>query len=169
MRYKKLKLSAILLLGIGLTGLQAQTLYVKESSGIQTPYSLSDVQKMTFSGGNLTIQKTDNATGVYALSGLRYLNFIDLSTSITEQLLRLRNANLIAYPNPVNDLLNIDLTGVESEGTISVLTLEGKLLHEQKYNGANTVTLNLSQLPQGIYLCRYVSKTEIKVVKIIKQ
>ena len=33
MRQKRLKLSAVLLLGLGLTGLQAQTMYVKESSG----------------------------------------------------------------------------------------------------------------------------------------
>ena len=33
MRHKRLKLSAVLLLGLGLTGLQAQTMYVKESSG----------------------------------------------------------------------------------------------------------------------------------------
>src|SRR5690554_3777641 len=33
MRHKRLKLSAVLLLGLGLTGLQAQTMYVKGSSG----------------------------------------------------------------------------------------------------------------------------------------
>jgi hypothetical protein len=169
MRHKKLELSAILLLGLGLTGLQAQTMYVKESNDTQTAYLLSNVQKIAFSGGNATIQKIDNSTGVYALSGLRYLNFTDLTTSITEQPMQLSNANLITYPNPVNDVLNIDLTGVESEGTIRILTLEGKLLQEQKTNSANKVTLDLSQMPRGIYLCRYVSTTEITTVKIIKQ
>jgi hypothetical protein len=169
MRQKKIKLSAILLLGLGLPGLQAQTMYVKEKSGTQTAYTLSSVRKMTFSGGNATIQKIDNSTGVYVLSGLRYLNFTDLTTSITEQPMQLSNANLITYPNPVTDVLNIDLTGVASEGTINILTLEGKVLQVQKTKGTSTVTLNLSQLPQGIYLCRYVCATEIKTVKIIKQ
>ena len=77
MRHKKLKLSAVLLLGLGLTSLQAQTMYVKESSGTQTAYTLSNVRKMTFSGGNATVQKTDNSTGVYAMSGLKYLSFED--------------------------------------------------------------------------------------------
>ena len=163
------KLSAVLLLGLGLTSLQAQTMYVKKSSGTQTAYTLSNVRKMTFSGGNATVHKTDNTTSVYALSGLRYLNFTDLTTSISEQPMLLASAALITYPNPVNNVLNIDLTGEASEGSVSILTLEGKLLQEQKTNGANTVTLNLSQLPQGIYLCRYVSTTDIKTVKIIKQ
>lgn len=55
MRHKRLKLSAVLLLGLGLTGLQAQTMYVKESSGTQTAYTLSNIQKMSFSSGNLTV------------------------------------------------------------------------------------------------------------------
>ncbi|MEY3451220.1 MAG: hypothetical protein RL711_1046 [Bacteroidota bacterium] len=49
MRQKRLKLSAVFLLGLGLTGLQAQTMYVKEKSGTQTAYTLSSLRKMTFS------------------------------------------------------------------------------------------------------------------------
>jgi hypothetical protein len=168
MRHKRLKLSAIILLGLGLTGLHAQTMHVKESSGTQTAYTLSNVRKMTFSGGNATVQKTDNSTGVYALSELKYLSFEDFTTGLEEQT-ELDNNNLIIYPNPVTDVLTIELTGVATGGIISILTLEGKLLQAQKTDGANTVTLNLSQLPQGIYLCRYASTTEIKTVKIIKQ
>jgi len=168
MRHKKLKLSAVLLLGLGLTSLQAQTMYVKESSGMQTAYTLINVRKMTFSGGNATIHKTDNSTGIYALKGLKYLSFEDITTGLKEQT-ELGNASFSAYPNPVNDVLNIDLSGEAIEGTIRILTLEGKLLQEQKTNGTNTVTLNLSQLPQGFYLCQYVGATEIKTVKIIKQ
>ncbi len=168
MRHKRLKLSATLFLSLGLVGLQAQTIYVKESSGTQTAYALNNMRKMTFSGGNVTLQKTDNTSGIYALSGLHYLVFTDLPTSFTEQSMEFSNT-LIAYPNPAKDVLNIDLAGVESEGTISILTLEGKLLQEQKTNGVNTVTLNLSQLPHGIYLCRYEGAKEIKTVKILKR
>jgi len=169
MRHKRLKLSAVLLLGLGLTGLQAQTMYVKEKSGTQTAYTLSSIRKMTFSGGNATVQKTDNSTGIYALSGLRYLNFTDLTTEIVEPTTQLGYSNLITYPNPVNDLLNVDLTGVTGEGTISILTLEGKEIQAQNINRSSLVTLNLNHLSQGIYLCRYSTKTEIKTVKIIKQ
>lgn len=166
MRHKKLKLSSVLLLGLGLTSLQAQTMYVKESSGTQTAYTLSSVRKMTFSGGNAIVHKTDNSTDNYAMSGLKHLIFKDITG--LEEPIELGNNNLIIYPNPVNDVLNIDLSGVAAGGTISILTLEGKVLQEQKTDGANTVTLNLVQLPQGIYLCRYVSTKEIKTVKIIK-
>jgi len=169
MRHKRLKLSAVIFLGLGLTGLQAQTIYVKESSGTQTTYALSSLRKMTSSGGNVTIQKNDNSTGVYAISGLRYLNFTDLTTGISEPVMQLGHSILITYPNPVTDVLNIDLTGVIGEGSISILTLEGKAIQTQNTSGNSLITLNLSHLSQGIYLCRYTNSSKIKTVKIIKQ
>jgi len=169
MRHKRLKLCTVLLLGLGLTGLQAQTIFLKENSGNQTTYALNSIHKMTFSNGNITVHKTNNGTDVYTLSELRYLSFIDLITSNTTQSRQLSEANIITYPNPVSDKLSIDLNGLTGNAIISILTLEGKLLKEQKTNGTNTVILNLHQLPQGIYLCRYSSITEIKTVKIIKQ
>ena len=169
MRHKKLQLSAILLLGLGLTGLQAQTMYVKQSSGTQTAYALSNIQKMTFSSGNVTVQKTDNTTGVYALSGLKYLSFQVFTTGINEPQMAAGNT-LLTYPNPVADLLTIDLTGTKNgKGRISILNLEGKVMQTQKTSGMSIVTLNLSQLPQGVYLCRYTNGAETKTVKIIKK
>jgi hypothetical protein len=170
MRNKQLKLSAVLFLWLGLTELQAQTMYVKENTDTQTAYELSYVRKITFSEGNATIHKTDNTTGIYALSGLRYLNFMDLSTTITEKPMPLYNTKLIAYPNPVNDLLHIDLTGFKSKvGRIHILSFEGRVLHEHKTSETSLVTLNMGSLPQGIYICRYSNESEIKTLKIIKE
>jgi hypothetical protein len=170
MRHKKLKLCAILLLGVGLTGLQAQTMYIKKSNGSQTAYTVSNVRKMTFASGNVTFQKTDNSTEVFALSGLIYLSFSDFTTGIDKQQIQAGNTTLITYPNPVVDVLNIDLTSTDNQnGSISILSLEGKIIQTEKTAGKSIVILNLSQLPQGIYICRYNSGTENKTVKIIKQ
>ena len=169
MRHKRLKLSAVLLLGLGLTGLQAQTMYVKESSGTQTAYTLSNIQKMSFSSGNLTVTKTDNSSGVFALSDLRYLNFSDITTGLNEPLL-VQSQLLRVYPNPVNNTLNIDLTGTDKvEGTLSILNFEGKTLVTRKVSNEGVLSLDISHFPTGIYLCRYSNATEIKTVKIIKQ
>lgn len=168
MRHKRLKLSAVLLLGLGLTGLQAQTMYVKESSGTQTAYTLSNIQKMSFSSGNLTVTKTDNSSGVYALSDLRCLNF-NITTDLQEDL-SVKSQQLKVYPNPVGDILNINLTGKsETEGTLSILNFEGKTLVTRKVSNEGVLSLDISHLPTGIYLCRYSNATENKTVKIIKQ
>jgi hypothetical protein len=169
MRHKHLKLIALLLLGFGSNGLLAQTMFVRESNGTQTAYGLSNIRKTTFSGGNVSIQKIDNTTSVFDLSGLRYLNFTDLTVSIVEQPVQPCNSRMITYPNPVTDVLNIDLTGEEDAGTLSLLTIEGKVMQRQFTRGNSLVSLNLIQLPKGIYLCQYQNERSIKSVKIIKQ
>jgi len=169
MKHKRLRLSAVLLLGLGMTGLQAQTMYVTQNSGTQTAYALNNIRKMTFTSGNVNVQKTDNTIGVYALSDLKYLSFQDFTVGINEQQMAASNT-LLTYPNPVADMLTIDLTGTNNrESRISILNLEGKELLSQKTSGMGMVTLNLSKLPHGVYLCRYTNGTEIKTVKIIKK
>ncbi len=64
MLQKQIKLSAILLLWLGLADLKAQTLYVKDNTDTQTAYELRHVRKITFSEGNAAIHKTDNTTGI---------------------------------------------------------------------------------------------------------
>jgi hypothetical protein len=168
MKNKLLILSIFLFIMLGLTKLQAQNMYVKESNNTQTTYALNNIRKLTFSSGNLTVQKNDNSTNEYALNSLRYLNFVDLTTNINEQPAQLNN-NLFIYPNPIKDILNIDLTNTKSDGSISILSLNGKVLHSEKVINNTIITINLNHLPQGIYLCRYSSALEIKTVKIIKQ
>lgn len=168
MSHKRLLLIAILLSEIGLTGLQAQTMYVKQTNGSQTAYAMSNIKKLTFSSGNVTVQKTDNSTGVYLLGGLQYLSFIDYGVGISE--MSLTNALLQIYPNPVNNLLNVDLSGVDNtNGTLKIFSIDGRLLHSQPINGSGIETIDLRQFPKGIYLCIYKNSTEIKTAKIIKQ
>lgn len=169
MQHKRLLISALLLLGLGLTGLQAQTLYVKQTNGTQTAYALNIIRKLTLTSANVTIQKTDNTTADYAFNALKYFSYIDYTTGINEPKIHFSNT-FLAYPNPVTDILNIDLTDTKNEnGCISILTLDGKEMLKHETNGAGIVTINMSLLPQGIYLCRFYNKTEIKTIKIIKQ
>jgi hypothetical protein len=169
MRHKRLILSAALLLGLGLTGLQAQTMYVKENKGTQTAFALSNVQKMSFSSGNLTVTKTDNTNDVFDLNNLRYLNFTDLSTTIEEALF-FQKQMLSVYPNPATNILNIDLTGTaQVEGTLIIFNFEGKPVITRQVNHIEVLSLDISHLPKGLYLCRYANVTETRTVKIIKQ
>jgi len=169
MKHKRLKLSALLLFGLGLTELQAQTLYVKEKSGTQTAYQLSSVRKLTFSSGNVTVLKTDKTTTAYALSGLRYVKFGDITTATTEQFV-FDKQEFVSYPNPVSDVLTLDLTSLKNkQGTLRILALDGSELLTYQTTGENTETVQVNSLPQGIYLCQFANENEIKTLKIIKQ
>ncbi len=169
LKVKSLGVVTLLAFAFSLSSVTAQTMYVKKSNGTQTAYALSNVRKITLSSGNVTVRKTDNTTEAYALSGLKHLSFKDFTMGLEKQI-QVSITNLITYPNPVDDVLNIDLSGSENkDGSISIISLEGKVVQKQKINDASIVTLNLSQLPHGIYLCRYTNDIEIKTVKIIKQ
>ena len=49
MRHLRLKLCAVVLLVFGLTEVQAQIMYVRETVGTQTVYTLNEIQKLSFS------------------------------------------------------------------------------------------------------------------------
>lgn len=169
MMHKIKNLSFIFLLIFGLANLQAQTIYVVKADDSQTSYSLSNIQKLSFSDGNINVQKFDNFTDTYALAELRYLNFEDLISGFEDQSDSFSKMQLASYPNPVSDFLNIDLKGLETQGgIISILNLDGKVIQSQKII-ESFVTLDLSGLAQGIYICRYTNENEIKTVKIIKE
>ena len=163
MKRKRIMTSIVLLL-LGLGELQAQTIYLKQSNGTQTGYTLSNIRKMTFGSGNLIVTKTDNSTGVHALSDLQYLSSIDFLTSVQQA--NIETVSLLVYPNPVGDVLNINMP---EAGTIQLLNLEGKVIQSKQVNVEGITSFSTEMLPKGIYLCRYTNGVETKTVKIIKQ
>lgn len=168
MKHKQRTLTALLLLGLGLTDLQAQTLYVNESNGDQTSYALNDIAKMTFSTGNLTVTKTDNSSGIYALSEMKNLRFSNVLTSADHQFM-VQDKRLITYPNPVAHKLMIDLSTTTGEGILSIISFNGNTVLSRDIDNEGVVSLDISHLANGIYVCRYSNATGTKTVKIIKQ
>ena len=84
MRHKILKISIMLLLGINLTSLQAQNMYVKPKTGVQIVYEVNNIQKITFSEGYAVIQTVDSSVFTYILGDLSYFSFQNYSTDIFE-------------------------------------------------------------------------------------
>ncbi len=168
MRIKKLKLILILLFGFGIVS-NAQTLYVEKTDGARVDYSLSDIGKISFSSGNLMITKTDKSSEVFELSNLSSLKFSDTSTGVEEPL-AFRDKLWSIYPNPATSELNIDLPETfRQKGTISIFSIGGSVLMKREVTSERLVTVDISHLPKGIYLCRYSNSQETQTVKFIKQ
>lgn len=169
MKYKRIKLIVMLVLGTGIIGLRAQTMYLNEIGDIQTSYALSSIRKMSFSSGNLTVIKNNNSSVVKTLSGLKNLSFKNYSTDISES----ANDNYVSlhtYPNPVQNILNIDVVGIDTaDGAIRIYNLEGRLVYTQQFTGKSSISINMSRFTSGLYLCRYSDRTKTKTVKILKQ
>ena len=67
---------------------------------------------------------------------------------------------LSAYPNPTTDVLNITLS--ENASTVSILSLDGKLISTEVVN-ANNLTVNVSDLAAGVYFYEVITAEGDKV------
>ncbi len=74
------------------------------------------------------------------------------------------------YPNPVIDLLHVDLKNtVNQETTIKVISIEGKVLKTQSVNNTGITVIDMSEFPKGLYFCSFNSNSTVETVKIVKQ
>jgi hypothetical protein len=163
---KKITLAVFLLSAV--FTIRAQTMYVKPTTGAQTSFLVADIQKLTFSNGDLVVTNTSGANNSFALSDLRYLNFADLTLGTEEQLLA--SPSFYAYPNPVSHILYLAGTDpLQQINKIEIISLEGRLLLQQNQNRNSTPQVAVSSLPQGLYLCKVTSDTSSQTIKFIKQ
>lgn len=104
--------------------------------------------------------KTIDKDGQISYSEVRKVNFGKGST-------------LSVYPNPVQDNLNITVTGdmVSKPATISIIAMDGKLLWQQRINAMNqTESIHTNGLSSGKYIVRIVTEAEVinKAIEVIR-
>ncbi len=71
------------------------------------------------------------------------------------------------YPTLVQDVFNINYPGV-NKATISITSLMGQTMLQKELKN-NTETINLNQLPSGIYFCTITTENKRESIKIIKE
>jgi hypothetical protein len=160
MKHKRLKLSAVLLLGLGLTGLQAQETIPAtggnaSGSGGTVSYSVGQVVYTTNTGTNGSVAQ-----------GVQQPFEISVVTGIEQTAI---NLAISAYPNPTTDFL---LLKVESEKlkdlSYQLYDLNGKLLQNKKIEG-NETSIVMSNLVPATYFVKVTEgNKEVKTFKIIK-
>jgi hypothetical protein len=172
MRYKKVKVGAVLLLGLGSTQLQAQSssLYVKTKDGTQTAYTVSGIRKLTFPTGNVVVTKTNGSSQSYALSNVRYLSFADYKTDVP--LVETQDeGGLQLYPNPASNQLTVNFRVAKSgNASISIVDFQGRTISQQtvaSLAGDNKTIVSLANIPVGLYLCSVNNGTNIETSKLI--
>lgn len=75
----------------------------------------------------------------------------------------------LMLPNPARNYFtiipdgNIDL----NKTTISISSIAGKLLIQQKLNGMGTQRINISSLPKGIYIVSFITNGNIQTQKLV--
>ena len=148
-------------------GASAQTMYVRPIFGNQSIYPVANIQKLTFENGNLLVTNTTGSNGLYALADNRYINFTDLTLG-TINPIAVEN-RFYVYPNPSNQWLNIANTNSsQTPNFVEVISVEGKLLMQYNPSTAN-YQIDISTLPQGMYLCKIISGNQMQTLKFLKQ
>ena len=162
------KLLLNLFLGIVCFELQAQTMYVKPSSGSEATYSINTLRKLTFSGDNILVTSLNGALVTHSKSGNRYIKFNDLTLATSTPQIGIKVFDV--YPNPAQDVLNILMSdGVQNIDNIQVFTLDGRMVIQQMKVNTSAPQVMVNTLPKGIYLCKITSGNTIKTIKFLKQ
>ncbi len=161
MRHKRLKLSAVLLLGLGLTGLQAQTSVNAtdgdvSGSGGSVSYSVGQVVYTTHTGTSGSVAEgVQQPYEISVVTGLEETKGINLSVS--------------AYPNPTTDYLTLEVKDVELLNLhFQLYDMNGKLLQNEKITGNQTSIVMSNLLPATYFVKVIQGNKEVKTFKIIK-
>jgi hypothetical protein len=76
----------------------------------------------------------------------------DLLRSTSLEAITANMIDLSVYPNPVANELHIELNNINSMSTVSLFTLDGRMVYQGKTE--DVMTINTSNLTNGIYLVR---------------
>ncbi len=80
-----------------------------------------------------------------------------------------KNNRLInIYPNPTSSDLYINLNGYSIGPLINIYDLSGQIVRTISYSGENTLSIDISDLKDGIYFIQLVTKDNKQTFKIIK-
>ena len=161
MKHKRLKLSALLFLGLGLTGLQAQTSVNAtggnaSGSGGSASYSVGQLAYTTNTGTNGSVSEgVQQPFEISVVTGIEEAKGINLSVS--------------AYPNPTTDYLTLEVKDVELLNLhFQMYDMNGKLLQNEKITGNQTSIAMGNLVPANYFVKVIQGNKEVKTFKIIK-
>jgi hypothetical protein len=155
---------AIILFGNILAKAQTNDLIVREKGGNENAYSISNIRKLSFSSGNLIVTLKTGNPYIYATSNIDRLFFKQAVTGIAAEETEEKTMSL--YPNPVADVLRLRLIGGTTQ--VQIQDMQGKVWMSKTAEG-NEATLNMVELPAGLYTCTLKSENATNSIKLLKQ
>lgn len=109
-------------------------------------------------GANVSISASAgmNHNGVtfgFANSGTR----IELGASEKASSKNITNDQMIIYPNPAQDVLNVHVNGGYNIESVEMVDISGKTVHRSLTNATNRHQLNIQNLNDGMYVLRVIT------------
>jgi hypothetical protein len=80
------------------------------------------------------------------------------TTAVTESDI---NTRISAFPNPSSDIVNLILDSNMKNARVILYGNSGQILKEKNSMGANQITLDVSDIPSGIYFINIIQERAI--------
>lgn len=160
MLQKKMLFSMAIMLGLGLSGLQAQEAIMATGGNAS-----GNGGAVSYSVGQ-SVYSTNNGTSGSVAQGVQQPYEI-FTVGIEETSI---NISLAVYPNPTADILTLQIKDFNSvRFTYQLFDMNGKLLENKKITG-NETSIGMSNLVPANYLLKVTKgNKEVKTFKIIKK
>ncbi len=159
MQYKRLRISLLILFGLGLATSQAQESINTSGdkavgNGGSVSYSIGQTVYSTYTGESGSL-----AQGVQQAFEISVLGIEDIEL----------HYSLTVYPNPTADYLTLEVKELEYETlSFQIFDIQGKLLQHQSIT-ENKTNIIMSSFPVATYFVKITEgNREVKTFKIIK-
>lgn len=116
--------------------------------------------------GTSAIALTSNQELLIAAAGYNGLRARPLA-ELTTTRPALALSSISVYPNPTSEFLTVEAPGAHS-AYLSVLNLSGCQVMQQPMN-QGTVNLNISNLPQAMYIIKIECESDVKFMKFVRR
>jgi len=142
------------------------------ANATQASYQWKDCGTNQSISGEINNSFTPTLTGTYAVE-VTQNGCVDISscyevtiTGINENTF---GSELVVYPNPVTELLNIDLGERYNEIFIRVLNLAGKEVLNKSFKQQQLIELELNNIPDGLYFINIKTEDKYSTIKVVKK
>ena len=152
----------------------SQKIHFNYKDSTKSSYGLEDVRKITFDGDLMNLHLLDGSLYAWNVSTIGHYEYEETALN-TQELLNKANAwNLSVFPNPTSTNLNVSFNLPKADKmSIALYDLQGKVVLEKqlgtKANGKHQEMLNISNLPNGAYVCRISGGHNSITKQIIKK
>ncbi|PLX24018.1 MAG: hypothetical protein C0597_00345 [Marinilabiliales bacterium] len=75
--------------------------------------------------------------------------------------------NLLVYPNPASEKINISIQNYSGELDVQICNLEGKVVYSEKLMGNKTNEISINKMKRGMYILKVIYGTSYSTQKLL--
>lgn len=120
----------------------------------------------TYTKFTITVEVKDNGEGELSSTAtitIKVKDGIDAGIASNDQF-----GDLVFYPNPVSDVLKVEMKGLKGNENVIVYNIEGAKIIETKYSNITDTGIDVSSFTEGIYIVRIKTDKVIATGRFIK-